>query len=133
MNAQSVRSSAVLVALAISAAILPSSLTAQDSTAVVVLVAPTPAVATAVPIVKLTPSSAGWPGIVPAGITNPRAADVQLLPLGQDGSGNGSNIAMMVVGGAGIVVGSVVGGDGGYIIAISGAVIGLIGLFRYVR
>lgn len=133
MNSQSVRSSALLVALVISAAILPSSLMAQDSAAVVVIVAPTPALGTAAPVVKLTPSSAGWPSIVPAGITNPRAADVQLLPLRQDGSGDGSNIAMMVVGGAGIVVGSVVGGDGGYIIAVSGAVIGLIGLFRYVR
>jgi hypothetical protein len=57
----------------------------------------------------------------------------EALPL-QDGySGRGTSVAMMVVGGAAIVVGSVVGGDGGTIIGVAGAVVGLIGLFRYLR
>jgi hypothetical protein len=47
--------------------------------------------------------------------------------------GAGSNVAMMAVGAAGIVVGSMIGGPGGTMIAIGGGVIGLIGLFRYVR
>lgn len=47
--------------------------------------------------------------------------------------GAGSNVAMMGVGLAAIVVGSLIGGDGGTIIALGGGVIGLIGLFRYLR
>jgi hypothetical protein len=39
----------------------------------------------------------------------------------------------MVVGGAGLVVGSIVGGDAGTIIMVSGGVIGLVGLFRWLR
>lgn len=45
----------------------------------------------------------------------------------------GSDVALMVVGGAALIAGLVVGGDSGQLIAISGAVIGLVGLFRYVR
>jgi hypothetical protein len=40
---------------------------------------------------------------------------------------------MMGVGVAGVVIGSMVGGNGGAMIAIGGGVIGLIGLFRYLR
>jgi hypothetical protein len=40
---------------------------------------------------------------------------------------------MMAVGGAALVVGLVIGGDGGLIIATTGGVIGLIGLYRYLR
>jgi hypothetical protein len=45
----------------------------------------------------------------------------------------GQNIAMMAVGGAGLVIGLVIGGDGGLIIATTGGVVGLIGLYRYLR
>jgi hypothetical protein len=40
---------------------------------------------------------------------------------------------MMGVGLAGIVVGSIIGGDSGTVIAVSGGVIGLFGLYRYLR
>lgn len=42
-----------------------------------------------------------------------------------------SNVALMIVGGAALVVGSLVDGDSGTIIMVGGAVVGLIGLFRY--
>ena len=44
-----------------------------------------------------------------------------------------SNIAMIGLGGAAIVVGLIVGGDSGNAIAATGAVIGLIGLYRYMN
>jgi len=47
--------------------------------------------------------------------------------------GDRRNVSMMVVGAAGLVIGSVIGGDAGTIIAISGGVVGLIGLFRYMQ
>jgi hypothetical protein len=43
------------------------------------------------------------------------------------------NVALMIVGGAAIAVGAVVGGDAGTIMMVGGGVIGLIGLYRYVR
>jgi hypothetical protein len=47
--------------------------------------------------------------------------------------GKGKNVAFMVVGGAAIVTGLFVGGDAGNVIAAGGAVIGLYGLYMYVR
>ena len=51
----------------------------------------------------------------------------------QDRVHAGPNIAMMAVGGAALVVGLIVGGDGGLIIATTGGVVGLVGLWRYLR
>lgn len=47
--------------------------------------------------------------------------------------GAGSNVALMGVGLAGIVIGSLVDGSGGTMMVIGGGVVGLIGLFRYLR
>jgi len=41
--------------------------------------------------------------------------------------------AMMIVGGAGLLVGAIVGGKPGTVIMVSGGVLGLIGLWRYAR
>ena len=43
------------------------------------------------------------------------------------------NVAWMIVGGAGLLVGAVIGGDPGTIVMVGGGVIGLIGLFRYLN
>ena len=51
----------------------------------------------------------------------------------QDRVRAGPNIAMMAVGGAALVVGLIIGGDGGLVIATTGGVVGLIGLYRYLR
>jgi hypothetical protein len=114
------RSFAVLTTLAIGAALLPASLHAQQ-----------------LPASQMeTPEVVAGPRAATAGISNVVQAAPALpgeAPYLQDSMGNGPNVAMMLVGGAAIVVGSIVGGDGGQIIMISGAVIGLIGLFRYLR
>jgi hypothetical protein len=39
----------------------------------------------------------------------------------------------MIVGGAALVTGLVIGGDAGTILALGGAVVGLIGLYHYLR
>jgi hypothetical protein len=49
------------------------------------------------------------------------------------GAGFGQGEALMIVGGAAILVGAVVGGDGGQIIMIGGAVIGLVGLYKFLQ
>jgi hypothetical protein len=43
------------------------------------------------------------------------------------------NVAMMIVGGAGLVVGSVIEGDTGTIIMAGGGILALVGLFRYLH
>ena len=60
-------------------------------------------------------------------------ASSEIVPLQDQSMGNGTNVAMMIVGATALIVGLSVGGDGGQIIAVSGSVIGLIGLFRYLR
>lgn len=47
--------------------------------------------------------------------------------------GAGKNVALMVVGLAGIVTGAVVGGAPGTAIMVGGAVVGLYGLYRFVQ
>jgi hypothetical protein len=116
------------VALLVGAAFLPSDVHAQsaarDSTAADPFVTDTRTI-------PLPTEQAAGPRIVHAGYT---PVATQPLPAqGNEGVNAGSNVAMMGVGLAAIVVGSMVGGDGGTIIAISGGVIGLIGLFRYLR
>src|SRR5439155_21073964 len=133
MNSLSLRSTAVLAALLFGSAVLPSSLTAQqDSTAVGTVAAPTD-VAVAFPVVKVTPASPAGPRFLPVGTTNPMPASAPAQLRYPNSMGNGPSLAMMIVGGTGIVVGSVVGGDGGYRITVGGAVVGLIGLLRYLR
>jgi len=39
----------------------------------------------------------------------------------------------MAVGGAALVTGLIIGGDGGLVIAAAGGAVGLYGLFRYLR
>jgi len=51
----------------------------------------------------------------------------------QDRINAGPNIAMMVVGGAAMVVGLIIGGDGGLVIATGGGLVALVGLWRYLR
>lgn len=43
------------------------------------------------------------------------------------------NSAMMIVGGAAIIVGAILGGNAGSAIAVGGGVVGLVGLWRYLR
>ncbi|MEQ1855713.1 MAG: hypothetical protein ABL963_04530 [Longimicrobiales bacterium] len=43
------------------------------------------------------------------------------------------NVALMIVGGAALVVGSVIGGDAGTLMMVGGGVAGLVGLYRYLR
>ena len=43
------------------------------------------------------------------------------------------NVAWMVVGGAALVVGTIIGGDTGTVVMVGGAAVGLIGLYRYLR
>ena len=45
----------------------------------------------------------------------------------------GRPVALMIVGGAAIILGAVIGGDAGTLFMIGGAVTGLIGLYQYLQ
>jgi hypothetical protein len=45
----------------------------------------------------------------------------------------GESVALMAVGGAALVAGLIIGGDAGTVVALGGAVIGLIGLYQYLK
>ena len=47
--------------------------------------------------------------------------------------GAGTNVALMVVGGAALIVGAIVGGTAGILIAVAGAAVGLYGLYYFIQ
>lgn len=75
------------------------------------------------------------PRLAPVGLQAAALAQVS-APADADRDKNvsvGSNLALMGVGAAALVVGLLVGGDSGTVIAVGGGVIGLVGLYRYLR
>ena len=50
-----------------------------------------------------------------------------------ESGGNSQNTAMMIVGGAGVLAGAIVGGKAGTVVMIGGTAIGLLGLWRYLK
>lgn len=81
-----------------------------------------------------TPVSLG-PRIARAGIDTRSTADAAAPLVAQEGRhlGAGTNLALMGAGAAAVIVGLMIGGDGGTLVAISGGILGLVGLFRYIR
>lgn len=59
--------------------------------------------------------------------------DTAALKVDDQHLGAGENLALMGVGAAGLIVGLIVGGKGGTGIAIGGALVGLYGLYRYLK
>jgi len=135
MLSHTFRSTALLATLFIGAALLPSSLHAQRTAA-------TDSNITArtsflpFPALVATAYAAPTAGrVAPVGITRRQANALGLDQQQGQGAhvGAGSNLALMGTGGAGVVVGLLVGGGGGTAIALGGGILGLVGLYRYLR
>jgi len=60
----------------------------------------------------------------------PSMNDVSTAPRG---AGLGQSEALMIVGGAAILVGAIIGDDPGRVIMIGGAIVGLVGLYKYLQ
>ena len=139
MFSQTLRSASLLAALFVGAAVLPLQLRAQQGATAdrENSAAQAATVATPAPVAAAETAPLAGPRAAPAGITRPVQANPLGLadPQGQQGAhvGAGSNIALMVVGAAAVVIGVAVGGTGGYLIAVGGAVVGLLGLYRYIK
>lgn len=74
--------------------------------------------------------------ITPAGVTQPKSAGRASVaaPFAMRSASEGShNPAMMIVGGAALIVGAVVGGKAGTIVMIGGGILGLVGLWNYMQ
>lgn len=137
MSLHHARSSALLVALCVGAAVLPASLLAQQIQGADRRSVLAPAVTVAAPVrdAAAVPAPVVGPRAIPAGITTTTQAgawDVARAP--DDRSvGAGTNLALMGAGAAAVVIGLLIGGDGGTIIAVGGGVIALVGFFRFLR
>ncbi len=118
----------VLSALVFTAAmLLPSMLMAQE-----LVVVPASEVVTAAPVAAVVaPVAVSGPRVSQVGIS--RSAVVSTDMPQQPYRGSRSDIAWMTVGGVALVAGLIIGGDVGTLFAVSGAVIGLVGLYRYMN
>lgn len=81
--------------------------------------------------VTTAPAALDGPRMIQAGIAH-RTTDAAAAPAPMR-AGTNRDVAWMIVGGATLVVGSLIGGDGGTIMMITGGVIGLVGLMRYLQ
>jgi hypothetical protein len=78
--------------------------------------------------------SVPMPDLEPASSELLWAAEGTPFETAQDrGLNRGTDVALMAVGATAVVVGLLLGGEAGTIVAVTGGVIGLVGVFRYVR
>jgi len=73
----------------------------------------------------VTANTAGIRAPAEARVLNARTADPHM--------GAGQNVALMVVGGAAIIIGAIIGETAGLLIAVAGAAIGLYGLYHFIQ
>jgi hypothetical protein len=120
----------LFASLALAAALAPAALSAQSSAGLSAMApaSPAPVVASA-PV----PSTMVRPDV--AGITTRSDAKAPLVvsSAAAEGLHQGEGVALMAVGGAGLVAGLLIGGNAGSAVAIGGLAVGLVGLYEYVR
>ena len=104
--------------------------------AVALAVISPPAIAVAqAPSAPVAPRAAAGPTVA-AGVSGVRRAEVAknaAAPAADTRLGAGKNVALMVVGGAALIIGAIIGGTAGVLIAVTGAAIGLYGLYNFVQ
>ena len=62
-----------------------------------------------------------------------KATTVNSSLTGDPHVGTGQNVALMLVGGAGLIAGLLIGGGPGAVVAIAGAGVGLYGLYGFLK
>jgi len=68
-----------------------------------------------------------------AGVAPRVSKERTMAPMAEQHVGAGQNVALMVVGGAALITGLIIGGDGGTLIAVGGAAVGLYGLYNFIK
>lgn len=139
MNSRYFRYSMICAALLLGVAMMPATTYAQADAAAAASAPDT--VARAASLDGTTPAPApvaanaprSGPRVAPAALIASHVTNPFDAPPRDPGENVGPNLALMGVGAAAVVVGLLIGGDGGHAVAVGGAVIGLIGLYRYMR
>jgi hypothetical protein len=87
----------------------------------------------AMPAAPVAAVASVGPVMQPAGVVS-RSQSVRLSTVVMPVNGeNSQNTALMFVGGAGLIVGALVGGRSGTIVMVGSGILGLVGLFRYLQ
>ena len=119
---------AVLFALFATAPVMAAAQMAQP--------APAPNVAASV-VADPTPAPQAGPRIENASVAFQPVAASDSTSAEAQRSGNSANLgqsrALMIAGGAAVIVGVIIGGDEGTLIAVGGAIVGLYGLYQYLK
>lgn len=80
-----------------------------------------------------SPKSAG-PTVEATRLGVKQTSNASRAPAAYDAHiGAGRNIALMVVGGAALIIGAVIGGAPGLLIGVAGAAVGLYGLYYFIQ
>lgn len=83
------------------------------------------------------PASVSWQNIGPTRASLSVAARTNIQPLTSPSAASSAGLtqsqALMIVGGAAILVGAIVGDTAGDVFMVGGAVVGLYGLYRYLQ
>jgi len=130
MNARIVRSSMLMMLLV--AVAVPASVRAQSADVATPVLSMQP-VLTNLPSVGTGPALGA--AMTPVGVTAKTGIAPVNVPMASmsAGEGVGANRAMMGAGIAAVLIGLIVGGDVGTLIAVGGAIFALVGLYRYMR
>ncbi len=92
-----------------------------------------------VPVVPVTTESAAMPAAASGPAMNAASVGVRATsaaaeaPAAAAAAPSGQSTALMIVGGAAVLTGIVIGNGAGYAISVAGAVIGLYGLYKYLQ
>ncbi len=80
------------------------------------------------------PQKSVGPTVDAAKVGVTRSTNTSKAPVAYEARlGAGRNVALMVVGGAALIIGAIIGGAPGLIIAVAGAGVGLYGLYYFVQ
>ena len=66
-------------------------------------------------------------------VSQPTSHELKISSAAQRRAGLGQPVALMVVGGAALLTGLIIGDDAGTVIAVGGALVGLYGLYEYLQ
>jgi hypothetical protein len=83
--------------------------------------------------VRSTPVAGPRLNMSATAVRRPVQSSAKLQTTAAQRQNMGKPVAMMIVGGAAFVAGALIGGDPGVLIMVAGAVIGLIGLYQYLK
>ncbi|HWG33350.1 MAG TPA: hypothetical protein VN650_04220 [Gemmatimonadaceae bacterium] len=121
----------LFASLAVAVALAPAALTAQSFSGPATLAPASPA-----PVVASAPANAPSmvrPDVAGINVKADANAPLAVNTAAAAGLHQGEGVALMAVGGAGLVAGLLIGDNAGTAIAIGGLAVGLVGLYEYVR